>query len=305
MSRLATLVRWFDTSAAPAPAPGDASRVDWIRVIPFILLHLGGLLPLWTGWSPAALALAAGLYLARMFAITGFYHRYFSHRTFKTSRLFRFLMAFLANSSAQRGPLWWAAHHRHHHQHADGPEDAHSPVRRSFLWSHMFWFMSPAGFRTRLELVPDLARCPELRFLDRFDVLAPLALAAACYGAGELCRVLAPGLGADGLQFLAWGFFVSTLVLFHATCLINSLAHRFGRRSYATPDQRRNSLLLALLTLGEGWHNNHHRYPSSTRQGFRWWQIDITWLVLRALAGVGLVSELRPVPREVVEEVGR
>jgi stearoyl-CoA desaturase (delta-9 desaturase) len=203
--------------------------------------------------------------------------------------------------AAQRGPLWWAAHHRHHHRVSDGPDDQHSPSRSGFWWSHAGWFLSKGHFRTRLELVRDWAKLPEMRFLDRFDLLVPLALAAALYGLGAALEHWAPGLGTNGLQMVVWGFVVSTIVLYHATFTINSLAHTWGSRRFETRDTSRNNFFLALLTLGEGWHNNHHHYPRSASQGFYWWEIDISYMVLRALSFVGLVHDLQPVPVRVLE----
>ncbi len=291
------LRRWVDSGAASAAEPSlDARRIDWPRVLPFVAVHLGCLGAFWTGASATALAVAAGLYVARMFAITAFYHRYFSHRAFGTSRIAQFAFALLGASAVQRGPLWWAAHHRHHHAHADGPRDCHSPSEQGFLWSHAGWFLARENFATRTELVPDLARYPELRWLDRYDVVAPVALALLLYGTGEWLAFAAPGLGTDGWQLVVWGFCISTVALWHATFTINSLAHRFGRRRYATRDESRNNALLALITLGEGWHNNHHRYPAAARQGFYWWELDLSWYALRALAALGIVWDLRPVP---------
>jgi stearoyl-CoA desaturase (delta-9 desaturase) len=206
----------------------------------------------------------------------------------------------VAACSAQRGALWWAAHHRIHHRVADTEDDPHSPRRRGFLWAHVGWFTARENFRTRTEQVPDLVKFPELRFLDRFDLIVPLAYAAACLGAGALLAEFAPGLGTDGPQMLVWAFFVSTVVLYHATFTINSLSHLVGRRAYPTDDDSRNNWLLALFTLGEGWHNNHHWYPASVRQGFRWWQADPTYWGLRGLAALGIVWDLHPVPQHVV-----
>jgi stearoyl-CoA desaturase (Delta-9 desaturase) len=207
--------------------------------------------------------------------------------------------ALLGASAVQRGPLWWASHHRHHHAHADDAHDAHSPHRHGFLWAHSGWFMARENFATRNERVPDLARYPELRFLDRFDALVPLLLAALLYVLGEWLASSAPGLGTDGLQLLVWGFCVSTVVLYHATFTVNSLAHTLGRRRYATRDSSRNNWWLALLTFGEGWHNNHHHFPGSARQGFYWWEIDFTYYGLRVLAALGLIWELKSVPAAI------
>ena len=297
-----TLARWFDSAAVAEPADGaDDRRIDWPRVVPFIALHLSCVAVFWVGVSVAAVAVAAVLYVVRMFAITGFYHRYFSHCAFRTSRAAQFVFALLAASSVQRGPLWWASHHRHHHARSDQPDDAHSLRQHGFFWSHMGWFLTKRNFPPRLALVPDLARYPELRFLDRYDALAPLLLAAALYAAGELLAAFAPTLATDGPQLLVWGFCISTVLLYHATFTINSLAHRFGRRRYATSDDSRNNLWLALLTLGEGWHNNHHHYPGAARQGFYWWELDLTWYGLRLLSALGVIWDLRPVPLRMLE----
>lgn len=297
------LLQWFDASIGEQ-VDSDDRAVDWLRTLPFIGMHVACLGIFFVGWSPFAVAVAIGLYALRMFAITGFYHRYFSHRSFKTSRLVQAVFAIIGAASVQRGPLWWAAHHRHHHNHADRVDDTHSPRQDGFLWSHVGWFLSRANFPTRSGRVPDLMRYPELRFLDRFDVLVPVVLAAGLYLVGALLEAKAPGLGVSGAQLLVWGFFVSTVVLYHATFTINSLAHQFGRRRYATPDDSRNNPWLALLTFGEGWHNNHHYYPSSARQGFYWWELDITWYVLKLLEKFGIVWDLREVPRNR-REVGR
>ena len=289
---------WFDSSLAPVPAEG-AGRIDWLRVLPFVGIHAGCLAAFATGVSVTALGVAAALYALRMFAITGFYHRYFSHRAFSASRAAQFAFALLAASSAQRGPLWWASHHRHHHVHSDGPGDPHSARRHGFWRSHLGWFLARGSFATRMERVPDLAAFPELRFLDRFDVLAPVLLGVLLFCAGELLAAVAPQLGTNGPQLLVWGFFVSTVALYHATFCINSLSHRFGSRRYDTGDDSRNNLWLALITLGEGWHNNHHHFPGAARQGFYWWELDVTHWGLRLLAMAGLVWDLKPVPDRV------
>jgi stearoyl-CoA desaturase (delta-9 desaturase) len=288
------VLRWFDASAGDTTA-APREGIDWLRVVPFIGMHLACLGVIWVGFSWFALWLALALYAVRMFAITGFYHRYFAHRSFKTSRPAQFLFAVLGASSVQRGPLWWAAHHRIHHRHSDTELDPHSP-RHGFWRSHMGWFLTHEGFRTDERAVRDLARYPELRLLDRFDILVPVLLAVGLFVLGSHLENTAPELGTNGPQLLVWGFFVSTVVLFHATVTINSLAHRFGSRRFDTRDDSRNNWLLALITFGEGWHNNHHYYPGSARQGFRWWEIDLTWYLLRLLALFGIVWDLKPVP---------
>jgi stearoyl-CoA desaturase (delta-9 desaturase) len=293
-------LRWFDTgTAAHRPADEGADGVDWARIVPFAAMHVACLGVIWVGTSPVAVGVAVGLYVLRMFAITGFYHRYFSHRTFKASRGTQFAFALLGASAVQRGPIWWAAHHRHHHAHSDRPEDVHSPLHRGFLWSHMGWFLSRKHFAPDLGRVRDLLRYPELRWLDRFDILVPFGLALGLLLSGRFLAAQWPELGTSGGQMLVWGFFISTVACYHGTYTINSLCHVWGRRRYATGDGSRNNLLLALITLGEGWHNNHHRYPMSTRQGFYWWEIDLTYYGLRLLAMFGLIRDLKPVPPEI------
>ena len=234
-----------------------------------------------------------------MFAITGFYHRYFSHRTFHTSRLVQFIFAVIGNTSIQRGALWWAAVHRHHHKHADHEADVHSPRISGFWWSHIGWMTSSKNFPTNYNTIRDLAKFPELVFLNRFDLVVPAIYGAFLYLLGTVLNALAPNLQTSGSQVFIWGFFVSTVVLLHCTLFINSLAHVFGSRRFATDDDSRNSLLLALLTLGEGWHNNHHRYMATVRQGFYWWEIDITYYTLKALSWTGLIWDLKPVPASI------
>jgi stearoyl-CoA desaturase (delta-9 desaturase) len=296
---LTSLSRWFD-SGTERSADRDDERIDWLRTAPFIAVHLACLAVFWVGVSRLALEFAFALYVLRMFAITGFYHRYFAHRTFRTSRAVQFAFACIGAASVQRGPLWWAAHHRNHHINADTQADPHSPQVHGFLWSHVGWFLSSKGFRTDWQRIPDLARYPELRWLDRYDVLIPVALATSLYLLGAWFRHLAPQTGVTGGQLLVWGFFVSTVVLFHATVTINSLAHRFGTRRFDTRDDSRNNVWLALLTFGEGWHNNHHFCPGSVRQGFRWWEVDLTYYGLRLLQMFGLVYALKAVPTHVM-----
>ena len=285
-----SLLAWFDSHAPRAG--GDPRRIDWLRQGPFLAIHAGCLAVPWVGVSAAAVALAIALYALRMFAITAFYHRYFSHRAFRASRATQFVFAVLGASAAQRGPLWWASHHRHHHVHSDRPEDSHSALQHGLAWSHFGWFMAEGNFATRHELVRSFAAYPELRFIDRFDALVPLLLVALLYAAG-------------GAQFVVWGFCVSTVAVYHATFSINSIAHRIGTRRYATRDASRNNFWLALLTFGEGWHNNHHHYPASARQGFFWWEVDLSWYGLKLLAAAGIIHDLKPVPaaaRDAVKE---
>ncbi len=284
-----------ENSASASLDAADSERIDWLRIVPFIGLHVACLAVIWVGVSPVAIAVFLASYLVRMFAITAFYHRYFAHRAFRTSRPAQFVFALLGASATQRGPLWWAAHHRHHHKQADREGDPHSPAH-GFWWSHMGWFLSRRHYPTDFAQVPDLACYPELRWLDRHDLIVPVVFAAALFGLGALLERVAPGLGTSGGQLLVWGYFLSTVVLIHVTLTINSLAHVWGSRRYATRDDSRNNAFLALLTLGEGWHNNHHHFPGSARQGFYWWEVDISYYVLKALSVVGVISNLRPLP---------
>ena len=297
---LLSILRWFDSDAGLENLHGDEeSGPDWFRIVPFITLHLMCFGVIWVGWSLVATFVAVGLYVIRMFAITGFYHRYFSHKTYKTNRFWQFLFAVLGNASVQRGPLWWAAHHRHHHRYADQEEDPHSPSRRGFWYSHIGWLTTRANFSTRMEYVGDWAKYPELLWLNRFDVVIPILLATSLFGFGKILAAYAPELGTNGLQMLIWGFFVSTVLLFHGTSTINSLDHMIGTRRYNTPDTSRNNAILAIITLGEGWHNNHHHYPIAARQGFYWWEVDITYYLLKFLYWLGIIWDLRPVPERV------
>ena len=303
-----SIVQWFDAGHLPGGAEALRSEpdgIDWVRCVPFVLLHLGCIGVIWVGWSWTSVAVAACGYVIRMFAVTAAYHRYFSHKSFKTSRCGQLLLALWGATAAQRGPLWWASHHRHHHRHSDHEEDAHSPHVHGFWWSHIGWITSRRNFPTDVSQVKDLARYPELVFLDRFDVLVPVLYASALWGAGAWLHAHAPALGVTGGQLVVWGFFISTTALFHGTSCINSLAHLIGRRRFTTDDDSRNSLLLALVTLGEGWHNNHHRYQAAARQGFYWWEVDPTYYLLRALSLTGLIWELKPVPQGIYDEAER
>ena len=298
---LVALLRWFDTEADAETLPeGEQKKVDWPRILPLLFLHLSCLAVFWVGWSWAAVIVSLSLYIIRMFAITGFYHRYFSHKTFKTNRMWQFIFGVLGNASVQRGPLWWAAHHRHHHRYTDQEQDVHSPSRHGFWWSHIGWMTSKANFPTQMKYVRDWAKFPELRWLNRFDTVVPVFLAISLYVFGERLERFAPQLGTNGWQMVVWGFFISTTVLLHATVTINSFDHMYGTRRYDTPDTSRNNALLSIITLGEGWHNNHHHYPVTARQGFYWWEIDITYYLLVLMSWLGIVRDLRPVSERIL-----
>ena len=269
------------------PATQDTGRIPYLRIIPFIAAHLTGFAAFFIDFRWSYVALAFAFYYARMFFVTAGYHRYFSHRSFKTSRWFQFLLAFCAMTSSQKGVLWWAAHHRNHHRFSDTEEDLHSPTRHGFWWSHVGWILSTRNEATEVHMVRDYYKFPELRWLNDHFIVPPVGLAVALYLIG-------------GWGWLVWGFFISTVMLWHGSFCINSLAHVFGRRRYATTDTSRNSLLLSLVTLGEGWHNNHHHYMASVRQGFFWWEIDITYYILRTLSWLGIVWDLRMPPEHVL-----
>jgi len=281
-----------DSSESPPAVENAVSApVDDIiypSAIPFVLVHLACFAAIWTGVSWTALALGLALYWLRIFSIGAGYHRYFSHRAYDTSRAFQFVLAALSQSTAQKSVLWWAAKHRQHHLHSDTPEDPHSPRQRGFLYSHLGWIFSKRNDSTDLSKVADLAKYPELMWLHRHELTPAVALAVFCFAVG-------------GFQGLVIGFFWSTVAVYHATFCINSLAHVKGRRRYVTGDDSRNNWLLAIVTMGEGWHNNHHAFQSSVRQGFRWWEYDPTFYLLKALAALRVVWKLKSPPLEVIQ----
>jgi stearoyl-CoA desaturase (Delta-9 desaturase) len=280
---------WFDTWSGIHQQESPRDGIDWQRMVPLALLHAGCLGVIWVGWSPFAVGLALVLYVLRGMFISGFYHRYFSHRAFSTSRAAQFVFAVLGNSAAQRGPLWWVAHHRNHHRYTEEDRDPHSS-RRGLYWSHFGWLTHGRTYYTDLDAVRDLAKYPELVFLDRYPNLVPVALAAALLATGALLHRLAPGLCTDGPQLIVWGFFISTVVLLNATSTVNSIAHKFGSRRFETSDDSHNNWFVALIACGEGWHNNHHHRPGVARLGMRWWEVDITHAMLRVLSWLRIIS---------------
>jgi stearoyl-CoA desaturase (delta-9 desaturase) len=278
----------------PEPQPEVADVEGWWgrqQLLPRSVywgLHAVCLLGFWYTPTSGQLALLAATFFVRMFGITGGYHRYFAHKTYKTSRAFQLVLAVLGASSVQKGALWWAGHHRIHHKYSDQPgKDVHSP-KDGFWYSHQGWIFDGKWDETSLDQIGDFARFPELVWLNRWHVVPPIGLALLCLAIG-------------GWGGLLWGFAISTVLLWHATYSINSLAHRWGTRRYDTSDTSRNNWLLGLLTLGEGWHNNHHHYCASARQGFFWWEIDVSYYVLRALAAVGVIWDVREPPAHVVQ----
>ena len=273
--------------AALAREQSAPRRISVFHALPFAVFHLVCLAAFLVKFRWSYVILCLALYYARMFFVTAGYHRYFSHRSYKTSRVFQFLLAFLAMTSAQKGVLWWAAHHRHHHRFSDQEDDLHSPSQDGFWWSHVGWILADRNNKTDVEGIRDFYKFPELRWLNRYHLVPPVTLAVALFLVG-------------GWSALIWGFFMSTVLLWHGSFIVNSLAHVFGRRRYATSDTSRNSFLIALITMGEGWHNNHHHYMTSVRQGFFWWELDGTYYLLRLLSWLGLVWDLRYPPPALV-----
>jgi stearoyl-CoA desaturase (Delta-9 desaturase) len=277
------------TLAPPSPLR-RFTPIERVSNALFVGMHLSLLLVFVVPLSWKVGALALGGYGVRMWAVTAGYHRYFAHRSYKTSRTFQFILAVLGATTMQNGPIWWASVHRRHHKNADGPGDPHSPTPRGFGYAHVGWAFDLSLPPPRDESnVTDLTRFPELRWIDRHDWVPIAAYAAACVAIG----------GASGF---VWGFVVSTMLVFHATMLINSLAHMWGSQPYETGDDSRNNALLAVLTLGEGWHNNHHHYMSSARQGFAWWQIDVSYYTIRVLGWLGVVWGIREPPASILRK---
>jgi stearoyl-CoA desaturase (Delta-9 desaturase) len=260
--------------------------------IPFVLVHLACFGAIWSGVTLEAVLIGVGLYWFRIFAIGAGYHRYFAHKAYSTSRAFQFVLAVLSQSTAQKSVLWWAAKHRHHHLHSDTAHDVHSPRHKGFIYSHLGWIFSRQHDKVDLVKVADLARYPELLWLHKYELVPALVLAGLCFLVA-------------GWPGLIVGFFWSTVAVYHATFCINSLAHVSGRKRYVTGDDSRNNWLLAVFTMGEGWHNNHHAFQSSVRQGFHWWEIDPTYYILKALSWLGLVWALKTPPEQVLRNEQR
>ena len=271
---------------------GEHDDIIYPSAIPFVLVHLACFGAIWSGVTWQAVAICVTLYWLRIFAIGAGYHRYFSHRAYATNRVFQFVLALVAQSTAQKSVLWWASKHRHHHLHSDTEQDVHSPRHKGFIYSHAGWIFARKHDKPDLAKVTDLMRYPELMWLHKFELLPAVVLALLCFLAA-------------GWSGLVVGFFWSTVLVYHATFCINSLAHVRGTKRYVTGDDSRNNWLLAVFTMGEGWHNNHHAFQSSVRQGFRWWEIDPTYYLLRALSWTGLVWDLRTPPEQVLRNEQR
>jgi stearoyl-CoA desaturase (delta-9 desaturase) len=271
----------------------DLNRADHLKSLPFTLLHVVALVtPFFVGITWGDVALCIFMYYLRMFGITAGYHRYFSHRAYKTGRIFQFLLAFLGTTAMQKGVLWWAAHHRKHHKYSDQPEDIHSPVQNTLYWAHVGWILSRRYDATDWARIQDFAKYPELRWLNKYYVLPPM------FG-GFLLYLY------NGWAGFVWGGLVSSVLLWHGTFTINSLSHVWGSRRYKTTDDSRNNPVLAMITMGEGWHNNHHYYQSTANQGFFWWEVDLSYYILRALSVFGIVWDLRTPPKHILENVDK
>ena len=253
--------------------------------IAIIVIHLLPLVSIYTGGVGLKEVLfMVGFYVFGALAIVIGYHRYFSHRAFQANRFVQFILAFLSQATAQGGVLWWASTHRQHHKFADLKEDVHSPRQKGFWYAHIGWFFSNKHGHTKFHLIKDFAKFPELVWLNKYPAL-PVAVVGLIY------LLL---LGPPGLFF---SFFLGIVVLWHGTFTVNSLAHIWGHRRYATPDDSRNNWFLALLTMGEGWHNNHHHYRHSARQGFFWYEFDLGYYTIKLLSLLGIVKNIKQVPR--------
>jgi|SRR5882724_7875610 len=269
--------------------------------ISFIIVHLLPLAAIFTGATMFDWLMCAFLYFFRMFWITGGYHRYFAHKSYKTSRFFQFVIAFMAQTSAQKGALWWAAHHRHHHRYSDTPADPHSMKLYGFWYSHVGWIVGPDYKETDFKTIGDFAKYPELVWLNTYYLVPPFLLALIGMGLGGIVDggSITMMFSSVGFSALLIGFFLSTIITYHGTFSINSIMHKFGNQRYKTGDESKNSIWLALLTLGEGWHNNHHYYEVASRQGFFWWEVDITYYGLKMLSWMGLIWDLKGVPDHI------
>ena len=269
--------------------------------IAFTIVHLIPLAAIFTGVTLFDWIVCVFLYVFRMFWVTGGYHRYFAHKSYKTSRFFQFIIAFMAQTSAQKGALWWAAHHRHHHRHSDTPADPHSMKIYGFWYSHVGWIVGPDFKETDFKTIGDYAKYPELVWLNKHYLVPPVSLAILITALGGIVNggSITTMFTTAGLSTLFIGFFLSTVILYHGTFSINPIMHYFGKPRYKTGDESKNSLWLALITLGEGWHNNHHYYEVASRQGFFWWEVDITWYFLKVLSWLGLIWEMKGVPNHI------
>jgi stearoyl-CoA desaturase (delta-9 desaturase) len=282
-----------NVAVAVEPMKFQAKAVIMVMVI----MHLACLGVFLVGFSWPALWVAIAMYVIRGMGVTTGYHRLLAHRSYKTNRFIQFVVATAGGLAMQGGPLWWVAHHRAHHRDTDKEGDIHSPVTKGMWQSHMGWMMSNEAFHEQGSNSRDLFKYPELKFLQRHYVWILVLQMLGLYALGSLLSLWYPDTSINGLQCLVWGFFVSTVFLWHVTFSVNSVCHRWGSQDYDSNDASTNNWIIGILGFGEGWHNNHHFYPSSARHGLKWWQVDVTWILIRGLCLVGLASDPK-IPKE-------
>ncbi len=275
-------------SAETAPAAAaKKTGLRWTSIVWIAGLHAGVLLaPFTFTWS--GLVVFGILYVVTGLGVTLGYHRLLTHRSFTTPKWVEYALTLCGVLANEGGPLSWVAGHRKHHRYSDRDGDPHSP-NKGFWWAQVGWWTHRDPVLDDpvlgIQNVKDLTRDPVHRFLERWQILPPLALAASLYALGEWW-------GGVGLSWVVWGIFVRTVSVFHATWLVNSAAHIWGYRNFETKDRSTNLWWVALLTFGEGWHNNHHAHQRSARHGLRWWEVDPTYLCVRLLGVVGLATNI-------------
>jgi stearoyl-CoA desaturase (delta-9 desaturase) len=263
-----------------------------IAMVVFWVVQVSALLVFVVPFSAGYIGLWAVSHFLRAVGLTLTFHRYFAHRAFQMNRVARFVWAFIGTAAMQKGPLWWAGHHVNHHRFADREGDPHSPMISGVYYAHVGWFLNDARhdvIEASNPVIRDFSKAPEILWLDRLFFVPPILLALVMYLAG-------------GMPWLVWGFCLPTVTLAHATFAINTVNHLFGSRRFDTIDESRNNVVTALFAVGEGWHNNHHRYQRAARNGFYWWEFDPTWYVIRLMEMVGLAWDVQPVPARIYVE---
>ncbi len=264
-----------------------------LSTLRILLFHLSVVLVFVTGFSQTALVCFLLLFTIRMFAISAGYHRYFSHRSFETSRIFQFVLAFIATTAGQKGPLSWATSHINHHRYSDREGDPHSPVLGGWFHAHVGWLLGKGALPTDKTLVKSFMQYPEIVFLNRHHYIGTLSLVIGLALLGEFLSAHYPHLETSALQLVSWGFILSTLLVLHGTFLVNSVTHMYGNRRFDTHDNSRNVWWLLPLMLGENWHHNHHHKPGLATFSTVWWEIDFVYLGIRLLEKLGLVWGVR------------
>jgi len=265
---------------------------NFVQVSVFWLVQASALLVFAVPFRWAFLALWAVSHFTRAIGLTLIFHRYFAHRAFKMNRVARFVWAFIGTAAMQKGPLWWAGHHVNHHKFADRDGDPHSPMVSGVYYAHIGWFLHDTKYdkvEATNPVIRDFSKVPEIAWLEKWFFVPPAALALGLYFFG-------------GMPSLVYGFCLPTMTLAHATFAINTVNHMFGSRRFETLDESRNNVLTAVFAAGEGWHNNHHRFQRAARNGFYWYEVDVTWYVIRAMAAVGLIWDIQPVPQRIYDE---